>query len=478
MQPETLAPATAEENERVRFVTNEERAMVVEALTAEGAMVVAIDALGWDARGRLAEIVEDAVERELSARGAAAPGLSAASDPDAALSDQLYRARRAGGRSLCVSLGSLRGATSARGALEAEDCETLRFFARATHGRPLVLLLDASDASTGAFGDPVPLASLIDPSDAMEATPTPTVIETSTTPPTATEREAPSPTASRHTAGASVARPDDAWRHWTLQLGAARGPQPLAVFERLFAQSYMPLANAIGAGLDDPRAKQAHDEFRRAFEKSYSDACPTFASTGKRPKMVLDAVDIANRCARLHGARTVQLLVVDGMRWDIGQHARTLLGPLLGARAAVCDELILWSALPTTTARQLMTLARGVEALRVPVDQEPELESLRGRTAEHVRRMRVGSRDLYKLDLVEARVREAGTRVLDALPTIGESVARVVAHHAEGLAPRTLLFVIGDHGFSIDKSGAARHGGASPEEVLVPAWALLVGDVH
>ena len=125
-----------------------------------------------------------------------------------------------------------------------------------------------------------------------------------------------------------------------------------------------------------------------------------------------------------------------------------------------------------------MTLARGVEALRVPVDQEPELESLRGRTAEHVRRMRVGSRDLYKLDLVEARVREAGTRVLDALPTIGESVARVVAHHAEGLAPRTLLFVIGDHGFSIDKSGAARHGGASPEEVLVPAWALLVGDVH
>ena len=40
----------------------------------------------------------------------------------------------------------------------------------------------------------------------------------------------------------------------------------------------------------------------------------------------------------------------------------------------------------------------------------------------------------------------------------------------------------GDHGFLIDSldsgTSAARHGGASPEEVLVPAFAWLVGNVH
>jgi hypothetical protein len=50
--------------------------------------------------------------------------------------------------------------------------------------------------------------------------------------------------------------------------------------------------------------------------------------------------------------------------------------------------------------------------------------------------------------------------------------------HAGSLAGRTLLFVFGDHGFTMDAGGVAKCGGASPEEVLVPAFALLVGDVH
>jgi hypothetical protein len=45
-------------------------------------------------------------------------------------------------------------------------------------------------------------------------------------------------------------------------------------------------------------------------------------------------------------------------------------------------------------------------------------------------------------------------------------------------APRTLLLVTGDHGFTIDRGGSARQGGASPEEVLVGAFALLVGETH
>jgi hypothetical protein len=44
------------------------------------------------------------------------------------------------------------------------------------------------------------------------------------------------------------------------------------------------------------------------------------------------------------------------------------------------------------------------------------------------------------------------------------------------------MLVFGDHGFRMECSDAGTlagtSGGASPEEVLVPAFAWLVGDVH
>jgi hypothetical protein len=50
------------------------------------------------------------------------------------------------------------------------------------------------------------------------------------------------------------------------------------------------------------------------------------------------------------------------------------------------------------------------------------------------------------------------------------------------LPPKTLVFVFGDHGFVLDPldggTTRGRSGGASPEEVLVPAFAWLVGSVH
>jgi hypothetical protein len=128
--------------------------------------------------------------------------------------------------------------------------------------------------------------------------------------------------------------------------------------------------------------------------------------------------------------------------------------------------------------RQLETIARGVEALRSPAALEGEPEPPRGRTAEYVRRMRVGPRELSKLDLIEARVQIARGHVLGELPAIAHDAAEAIARHIETLAARTLLFVFGDHGFTLDRSGIARQGGASPEEVLVGAFALFVGDVH
>jgi hypothetical protein len=468
-----------------RFVTPGERARERAALEAARVLVVSVDGLGASARGRLADVIEEAIERELDARGAAPPGIGSSSDADAALSDQLFRARRVGASGLALLVGALRGATSPRGALEAEDSATLRFWADATRERPIALLLDADDAHTGAYGDPVPLAELVLRDEATTPmavpgapqTPEPVAAApaTASAAKTIASAHAPSP----QIVGASVAVESDAWRHWTLSLTAARGPQPLGAFEKLFAVDYMPLANAISAGLDDSRALHAWDEFRRTFSRSYGEACPTFAVTGKRPRMVLDAPDVAARIARLHGARTTQLLLVDAMRFDLGAMVKDELVGTFGSRASLTDETLLWSALPTTSARQLETLSRGVDALRSSsAENEREADPLRGRTAEMIRRIKIGSRDVYKLDLVEARLRELTTHALPALPEIAGDVADAISRHAMTLQARTLLFVFGDHGFTLDRDGAPHAGGASPEEVLVPAFAFLVGETH
>jgi hypothetical protein len=277
-----------------------------------------------------------------------------------------------------------------------------------------------------------------------------------------------------------VVEQEETWRRWTLQLTAAKGPQPLPSLERLFAENYVPLCNTLAAGLDDPRARSAVEDFRAAFSKSYTDAFPTLAVSAKRPRMVLDVHDIAARIGRLHGARASRLLLVDAMRWDLGRMIEQRVSTRLGTKAAITDELILWSALPSTTLRQLETIGRGVDALRAPgpLDDMPEVEALRGRTADYVRRLRVGPRELHKLDVVQARLQGLHGGVLAALPGIADDAAHAIVRHVETLPPRTLLLVFGDHGFTVDKRGMVTHGGASPEEVLCCAFGLLVGEVN
>jgi hypothetical protein len=357
------------------------------------------------------------------------------------------------------------------------------------------LWLDERDTTTGAYGDPVHLAELLgaaapvprdterppraDPDGAL-ASPAPVAADADGWGEAHREArtEVPPPPRAAALVGAMVAEPEEVWRAWTLQLAAARGPQPLSALEKLFTDSYVPLSNALAAGLDDARARAVHDEFRQTFARGYADAFTTFAATTKRPRMVLDVHDIAARIARLHGARSTRILLVDGMRWDLSRMIEQLLGAKLGSRAALTDEVLLWSALPTTTMRQLETIARGVDALRAPAELDADADLPRGRTAEYIRRLRVGPRELHKLDVVEARLSASRGTALRALPAIADTAAEAIARHAETLAPHTLLFVFGDHGFAIDRSGSAVQGGASPEEVLVGAFSLLVGDVH
>ncbi len=437
------------------------------ALGGVATLVLRLERVGASARGRLADVIDEAMERELAARGAASPGIGSSSDADAALSDQLFRARQVGVRRVCLALGPLRAAASTSGAIEAEDSRTLLFWAKATRDRPVELVLDEGDVQTGAYVEPVPLSAAL-------ATASTTTSRAATSTPTDPVHAA----ADRQTAGACVAANDETWRSFMLTLTAARGPQSLPAFEKLFAHSYVPLCNAIEGGLGEARALHARDEFRATFVRMYTEACPAFAATGKRPKMVFDAPELAARMARLHGARTVHLLVASAMRFDLGTYVKEELTARLGATAALTDETLLWSALPTTTERQLDCLSRGADALRGPFSSDRELEPPRGRTAEAIRRVKIGSRDVYKLDLGDAKIREAGPGAHAAIPKVAASLADAIAKHAKSLPARTLLFLFGDHGFAIDGAGVASCGGATPEEVLAPSFAFLMGEVH
>ncbi len=506
----------------VTFMSAEAKVQRMNELLGDGALVVEVAPPSVAMRGRLAELIDEVVERELARVGAGCPYIAEwtemPDDAEARFDDQLFRARSSGATGLVVALGSI--AALARPALTPQDSATLQRLALATREASFVLLIDDGDVRALAYPPPIPLDALLEARSSQDMTTNDTVVAEAPAAPVAPasssylearrrlartddeerveerqeslpfEEPAPEPPPppppapeekpvvrevvreNRATVGIPVSGPNDAWRSWAIALSSARGPQTLATFERLFAESYVPLANAIAEGLDDARALRAYDEFRRAFERTYTEAFTTFAVTNRRPKLVMDAYDLASKQSRLHNARSAHVLVVDSMRYDIGCLVRDALARAATGIASLTSETVLFSALPTTTMRQLETFARGMDALRAPSPIEPA-ESLRGRSAEVVRRLRVGSRELYKLDLIPAMLE--ATAALDA---ISDGVAASLFHHMRTLAPRTLLFVVGDHGFTVDRRGELLHGGASPEEVLVPAHAWLIGELH
>lgn len=278
------------------------------------------------------------------------------------------------------------------------------------------------------------------------------------------------------------------WKSWIRELESARGPKPLALIERMFVSAYTRLDAAVQRGIGDESARAALDIWRSSFSKSYTEAFDALRLRGKRPTMVLDVPELAQRVGRLHGARRVQLLLVDGMRFDLGMMVQDHLKQR--AEASLTERMLLWSALPSTTTNQLELLGKGPDGLKeMALEEEEEAPAVvaRGRAAHGLRRIRTGRRELFKLDIVESRLREAregasGQRLRASLPGIAEDVASAVAEHFAKQAPRTLVVLFGDHGFRLhDDAPAAEEvtqGGASPEEVLVPAFAWLTGAVH
>ncbi|HVW24580.1 MAG TPA: hypothetical protein VHC69_04390 [Polyangiaceae bacterium] len=269
------------------------------------------------------------------------------------------------------------------------------------------------------------------------------------------------------------------WR----ELSAATGPKPLAVVERLFSSAYMPLRAALDRGADMPALRETADDWSQSFEKSYKDGFDALRVRNKRPAMVVDVPDLALRVARLHGARTTQLLLVDSLRYDLGEMVNARIAAIVGQRAACAERFLLWAALPTNTATQIELIGRGPAGLREPITAtNDELIVGRGRKAQMVRRLKTGHRELLKLDIVAARLTEPHGNDPNGFEAIADEVGQRIAAHFEGLQPRTLVMIFGDHGFTVDHHTDGRpsvtEGGASPEEVLVPAFAWLVGAVH
>ena len=160
--------------------------------------------------------------------------------------------------------------------------------------------------------------------------------------------------------------------------------------------------------------------------------------------MVLDIPDLAHRIGRLHGARAVQLVLVDGMRFDLGLGVQDRLSGLLGRNAALTERLLVWAALPSTTAVQLELLGKGPAGLREPTTSgELEVPVARGRAAVTLRRVRTAGRDLMKLDVVESRLLEPGPALKRRLDDLAEETAEALAGHMLRLPPRTLVMVFG-----------------------------------
>jgi hypothetical protein len=273
------------------------------------------------------------------------------------------------------------------------------------------------------------------------------------------------------------------WRGFASDLTLARGPKPLTFVERLFMTRYMPLLEAIARGEADDAARRTAEQWADDFARSYTEGFNALRVTGKRPRMVLDAPQLASQVARLHGAKSTHLVLVDAMRFDIGVRVHDRMCDALTSQATCTERLLLWSALPTTTPVQLDLLAHGPEGLthRGPPSEQEE-PGIRGRAAPVLRRIKVGGRDVLKLDLVQSRLHEAGPPLGERLDNLADEVAAIVSAHARSLPPRSLMLVFGDHGFRMESSdhgtSAGSSGGARPEEVLVPGFAWLVGDVH
>ena len=488
------------------FATVQERESAIADLS--GVLVVRVTLTRRD-RHNLSAAIRRAVDECLQRVGLAEARGGKRRNPSWQMLSELVQ--DAAQSQILIALDGLSLLANSEGRLEGEDSLTLRELL----GSPLRLILDEEDRTLQLFGPPTTLSALtgerglvpppashlamggtleamieqLEPSPTFTAAVQVTVTaeveaaapveETDADVEEEAEPLRPSRIGLRAAMAGVFAEPEEAprtvsdsgWRSHALALESARGPQSLASLEQLFVREYLPLAEHLMRDPDarqaESRARKSFEEFRHNFARVYTDAAQAFAARSKRPKMVLDAWQLAQKAARAHDARPV-LLLVDGLRFDVGNRMNHI---LRGSFECALEEM-LCAALPATTARQLELLSRGPEGLAME-HEPPSLEDvMRERTADNVRRIRAGSRDLFKLDVVETRLRGqiAPSDIEDAAEHAAHAVARFIGEL--DTKKRHLVYVFGDHGFPFGGSSLDQKG-AFPEQVFVPAAAYL-----
>jgi hypothetical protein len=102
-------------------------------------------------------------------------------------------------------------------------------------------------------------------------------------------------------------------------------------------------------------------------------------------------------------------------------------------------------------------------------------------TTPRIESLRVGSRELFRLDVLDSDLAKPGESEGERLARLAALIADTVAPWIQAQPPDTLVVVFGDHGFhwqvTPHATSAARRGGALPEQVLVPASGWLLAPV-
>lgn len=282
----------------------------------------------------------------------------------------------------------------------------------------------------------------------------------------------PAPPVSRDEAALRALDEKPHLRLWREGLERAEGVQSWDDLERLYIANYLPLSHALEAGEVGDAARAALGSWSSSFQECYTRAFERLKQGGQRPTMICDVPQLAFSLAREHGVPRTRLLLVDGMRFDVGQRVHDKLRLQLGKVAQCVARGVLWAALPAHSAVQLELLARGSTALRKltpSVDQSHWVS--RGAAARRLRPVRVGAISLSKLDILESdfAAERWDRETLDrAAAEVAVSVGRAIKQEPAG----TLAIVFSDHGMV----GYGEDGSASPEQVLVPYDAWLVGD--
>jgi hypothetical protein len=472
-------------------------------------------------RGGLAAYLAAQMELELANEGALPRAAHVAAYPSQLFCDQLYRARLVGREGFSVYLKSL-NALASDGVLGCEDSETVRAWLAEAHPAtlrfgvsPEVLELRGYSAATSIAAwftqqpqDEAPTLFEEGPAAAAVAvadepavgvvTPAPPsdvntaevgsrdvgssdVIMRRGAPPKirfeSDERQI-ALFAERQLAfageGTSEPSPEVTLAQqvadWCDALRAASGVTSFAALEKLFIDAYAPLQAVL---INDPQhytsQREVLAQWAENFAECYARAFERVCGSRQRPPMVFDAPKMAFQLSRVQQASGFQLVLVDALRFDVGQRVHDKLSLQLCGHAECVAQGVLWSPLPSNTGAGLELLARGADGLRGHRPELAEAQVVSIKEARRLRKLRAGPHALFKLDAVQANLEVGKSWTSRGLDQLAAEVAVSCGRFIRRQSPDQLIFLFGDHGFRLEDSA---HGGATPGEVLVPyqAW--------